>query len=377
MGERREPFLDEETLGGGAGLPAPDAPLQLGGGALHNYLHDMDLPPLPGLVLLSDWNEPALFPHSGDSLPAPRAEEAATTPPASNTASSATLNVDDARDVQCDFAASSTTASRSLSAASASRRPTASLAMAPGEADLTRRKICRKRARTDFFEVGHDSRAARNIKAGNPAGNVECRAARHAPAKPSPAPMRNKPAPAGKPKATPARAKKRAKAKHVGKQRSWPANDGRGKHMYNNPERQETARAGQAQWRAAVLKLRADAAAAPPSQVFDDQLATCKRLQVHPCACGHRCHHSNLQAAHRRTQTRREKAERGTARSSRARALAPVPMPPSLSLPCNDWTGKLLVRFDSAEKPEGGHFAVSPSFCAGKTHSPWPLLRLS
>ena len=87
------------------------------------------------------------------------------------------------------------------------------------------------------------------------------------------------------------------------------------------------ARAGQAQWREAVLKLRADAAAAPPSKVFDDQLATCKSLQVHPCACGHPCHHPDLEAAHRRTQARREKAKSGIQRSSRARALAPVPMP--------------------------------------------------
>ena len=78
MGERWEPFLDEETLVGGAGL-ALDAPLQLGGGALHSDLHDMDLPPLPGLALLPDWNEPGLFPHSCDSLPAPRAKTAATT----------------------------------------------------------------------------------------------------------------------------------------------------------------------------------------------------------------------------------------------------------------------------------------------------------
>ena len=298
MGERWEPFLDEETLVGGAGL-ALDAPLQLGGGALHSDLHDMDLPPLPGLALLPDWNEPGLFPHSCDSLPAPRAKTAATTPPASSTASSATLNVEGASGVQRDSAASSTPASGLLSAASASRRPAARLAMAPGEADLTRRKICRKRTPTDFFEAGHGSRATRKAKAGNLAGDVECRAARHAPPKP----------------------------KHDRSQRSWPAIDGRGKHMLNNPERQETARAGQAQWREAVLKLRADAAAAPPSKVFDDQLATCKSLQVHPCACGHPCHHPDLEAAHRRTQARREKAKSGIQRSSRARALAPVPMP--------------------------------------------------
>ena len=326
MGERWEPFLDEETLVGGAGL-ALDAPLQLGGGALHSDLHDMDLPPLPGLALLPDWNEPGLFPHSCDSLPAPRAKTAATTPPASSTASSATLNVEGASGVQRDSAASSTPASGLLSAASASRRPAARLAMAPGEADLTRRKICRKRTPTDFFEAGHGSRATRKAKAGNLAGDVECRAARHAPPRPAPAPVRNRPAPAGKPKATPAWAKKQGRAKHDGSQRSWPANDGRGKHMLNNPERQEMARAGQAQWREAVLKLRADAAAAPPSKVFDDQLATCKSLQVHPCACGHPCHHPDLEAAHRRTQARREKAKSGIQRSSRARALAPVPMP--------------------------------------------------